>query len=117
VEVLRVLVIALLGILVPWGAQAWDARRLSPQARQQAWNGVSQACALFAFGPLSMLGWVWVTRVQWDHWRAKGRAYPWFRGAGLLAAGALCATGLILVLSVLDAAFVGLAELLTGPPF
>jgi hypothetical protein len=52
----------ILGIAVPLAAQVWDHRRLSPEQRERGWNGASWGAALYAFGPISMLGWCWVTR-------------------------------------------------------
>ena len=54
-----------LGIVVPLALQRWDKRRLSVAQREAAWNTASWGAALYAFGPLSMLGWCWVTRRGW----------------------------------------------------
>lgn len=51
-----------LSIALPLAAQRWDKARLPPAARARAWNTASWAAALYAFGPLSMLGWGYVTR-------------------------------------------------------
>ena len=44
------------------GLQLWDKRRLTPEQRARSWNWASWASAVYNFGPLSMLGWGWVTR-------------------------------------------------------
>ena len=54
-------------IVVPLALQLWDRRRLSPEQRARCWNVATWGSALYAFGPLSMLGWCWVTRRPW--WR------------------------------------------------
>ena len=54
-----------LGIALPLMLQLWDHRRLGREARERAWNVASWGAALYAFGPLSMLGWCWVTRRGW----------------------------------------------------
>jgi len=51
-----------LGITLPLVLQLWMRRRLSPAQRAFAWNGATWGAALYAFGPLSLLGWFWVTR-------------------------------------------------------
>src|SRR5687767_7974006 len=61
-KTLRYVVQLVLGIALPLLLQRWDKRRLSPERRDRAWNTASWAAALYAFGPLSMLGWAWVTR-------------------------------------------------------
>ncbi len=35
---------------------------LAPGRRQRGWNGATWGAAVYAFGPLSMLGFFWVTR-------------------------------------------------------
>src|SRR5262245_9725313 len=51
-----------LGIILPLLVQLNDKRRLNREQLDRAWNYASWASALYAFGPLSMLGWGWVTR-------------------------------------------------------
>ena len=58
-------VVMVLSIVLPLAVQLWDRRRLTDEQRQRAWNFASWAAALYAFGPLSMLGWFWVTRRGW----------------------------------------------------
>ncbi|MBI4702186.1 MAG: transcriptional regulator [Deltaproteobacteria bacterium] len=87
-----------LGILLPLLLQLWDRRRLSAAQRARSWNLASWACALYAFGPASLLGWYWVTR------------HGWARLLGPLAAGAL-----VLVLVGLDALLAALLGLETEP--
>jgi hypothetical protein len=50
------------GIGLPLALQRWDRSRLSPEQRARSWNTATWGAALYAFGPLSMLGWGWVTR-------------------------------------------------------
>jgi len=64
-KLLRYLLQMALGIALPLAVQVWDKRRLDPEQRERAWNGASWGAALYAFGPLSMLGWCWVTRRGW----------------------------------------------------
>ena len=64
-KVLRFVLQLALGICVPLALQLWDKRRLSPQQREASWNFATWGSALYAFGPLSMLGWCWVTRRGW----------------------------------------------------
>ena len=46
----------------PLAVQLWDRRRLDEAQRDRSWNYSSWGSALYAFGPLSMLGWYVVTR-------------------------------------------------------
>jgi hypothetical protein len=62
VPFIRFVVPMVLGIVLPLVVQRAWLRRLSEERRAQAWNGASWAAALYAFGPLSMLGFCWVTR-------------------------------------------------------
>lgn len=64
-KVTQVIILMVLGIVLPLVAQLYDKRKLSEDARQRSWNIASWAGALYAFGPLSMLGWCWVTRRGW----------------------------------------------------
>jgi uncharacterized BrkB/YihY/UPF0761 family membrane protein len=64
-KVARTILVMLLGIAVPLVLQLWDRRRLAPEQRERAWNFASWGSALYAFGPLSLLGWYWVTRRGW----------------------------------------------------
>lgn len=50
---------------LPLAVQLWDRGRLSPEQRARSWNAATWGAALYAFGPLSMLGWCWVTRRSW----------------------------------------------------
>jgi hypothetical protein len=56
-----------LGIALPLAVQLWYRRRLDPGQRAVAWNGATWGAALYALGPLSMLGWCWVTRRGCPH--------------------------------------------------
>lgn len=51
-----------LGIVLPLLVQRWDKARLSPERLGRTWSYATWGAALYAFGPLSMLGWVYVTR-------------------------------------------------------
>ncbi len=86
-NVLRTVLLMVLGIAVPLAFQLWDKRRLDAEARERAWNFASWACALYAFGPLSMLGWFVVTR----------------RGLARLL-GLVVTAGMLLLLALIDAA-------------
>ncbi|MEM9875976.1 MAG: hypothetical protein AAF928_13850 [Myxococcota bacterium] len=61
-ETAHTAVMMLASIVVPWALQVLDRRRLPPAARRRGWNVASWGAALYAFGPISMLGWVFVTR-------------------------------------------------------
>ena len=52
-------------ILLPWLVQWLDKRRMPPRQKARCWSVATWGAALYAFGPLSMLGWVWVTRDRW----------------------------------------------------
>jgi hypothetical protein len=54
-----------LSIVLPLLLQLWDKRRLDDEQRARSWNVASWGSALYAFGPMSMLGWSWVTRPRW----------------------------------------------------
>ncbi|MEO7329255.1 MAG: hypothetical protein ABI193_11795, partial [Minicystis sp.] len=93
---LRYSIAFVLGIVLPLLVQRWDYRRkrrplrtkagslrrlwhaldeatlMSPEQRSGTWNGASWGAALYAFGPLSMLGWVWVAHHDWRRWRRRG---------------------------------------------
>ena len=64
-DVAQTAVLMVLGIVIPLLIQLWDKRRLTDEQRARAWNFASWGAALYAFGPLSMLGWFWVTRRGW----------------------------------------------------
>ena len=64
-KILRYIVQLALGIALTLALQRWDRRRLSAERQAAAWNTASWGAALYAFGPLSMLGWCWVTRRGW----------------------------------------------------
>lgn len=64
-KVAQTTVAMILGIVLPLLVQLWDKRRLDDEARARSWNLATWGGALYAFGPLSMLGWSWVTRRGW----------------------------------------------------
>lgn len=57
---------------VAYGVQRWDRGRLTPEARERAWNSASWGAAVYNFGHLSMLGWCWVSRAHWPWWKRIG---------------------------------------------
>lgn len=63
--VARLALSMVLGIVLTLLVQLWDRRRQSPEQRARGWNIATWGCALYAFGPLSMLGWIFVTRRPW----------------------------------------------------
>ena len=67
-------------------------RRMGPERRAQGWNGVTWASAVYAIGPLSMIGFCWVTR------RYRGVA----RGAVALGTGVLWVFGLAVIITLID---------------
>lgn len=69
-----------LSIGLTLGLQRWDRKRLTKEQQDRSWNTATWAAALYAFGPLSMLGWGWVTRKS-----ARGI------GLGVLGAAAIFA--------------------------
>jgi hypothetical protein len=97
VELARTVLSMVLGIALTLALQLHDRRTLSPE-RTRPWNFATWGSALYAFGPLSMLGWSWVTRPRWRR--------CWYGPRQLL--------GLLLVIGAADAAL-GLA-LGGGPP-
>lgn len=64
-EALRAALTMILGIVLPLALQLWDRRRLPQESRALTWGYASWGGALYAFGPLSMLGWIFVTRRPW----------------------------------------------------
>lgn len=110
-QTLRFSLSMILGIALPYALQRWDRHRLTPEQRAAAWNGASWGAALYAFGPLSMLGWVWVTRARFSAWRRRNRALALLKSAGLLLAGLAVAVALFAVIAGVDWA----AEALLGP--
>src|SRR5580700_5007776 len=71
-KTLRTAVSMILSFLLPYLVQRWDRRGLGPEQRAAAWNGASWGSALYGFGPLSMIGWAWVTRQGVRRWRRPG---------------------------------------------
>ena len=64
-NVVRLAAAMLLSIALPLAFQLADKRRLPETVRLRAWNAATWGASLYAFGPLSMLGWFWVTRPRW----------------------------------------------------
>lgn len=90
-QVARLVLQLVLGIGLTYLLQRWDRRRLSEEQRERAWNDVTWFVSLWWFGPLSMLGWGWVTR------RAKGLLLGAI--AVVLLSGTLRAIDLLFALS------------------
>ncbi len=88
VDTAQASVLWFLSLLLPWAAQWSDKRRLGEEQRQRAWNQASWGCALIAFGPLSMLGWFWVTRRGWRRF-VWGPIATWLVITVLALAGAV----------------------------
>lgn len=84
-DVFRLLTNWILGISLTLAVQLWDRRRLNDEQRARSWNYATHGQALINFGPLSMLGWGWVTR----------------RGKGLLL-GAIAAVLIIFAAGMVD---------------
>lgn len=95
----RTLVTMVVSILVPWLIQRWDKRRMSPLMRARCWTIATWGSALYAFGPLSLLGWFWVTRPRW---RRVWMGPLWTCGA---------AVGLMLLDALVEVAFTGSTEM------
>jgi hypothetical protein len=70
-ETLRFAISLILGMALPFAVQRWERARLPPERRAAAWNVASWGAALYAFGPVSMIGWAWVTRVRFGAWRRE----------------------------------------------
>lgn len=103
---LRYAIAVILGFALPYLVQRWDRARLPPERRAAAWNGATWGAALYAFGPLSMVPWVFVTRTRFSRWaREEGVATAIAKCVGLLLAGALAALLIAVVITVADWAF------------
>jgi hypothetical protein len=87
-----------LGIALTYLVQRWDRRRLTLDQLERAWNGASWGAALYAFGPLSMLGWVWVTRQEVRAWWRRNPALAVGRGLLLIVAGLALAVAIFAVI-------------------
>jgi hypothetical protein len=111
-KTLRTAVGMLLSILLPYLVQRWDRRRLTPEQRAATWNYASWGSALYAFGPLSMIGWAWVTRQDVARWKRRGWGLVLVRSAALLGVGLGAAIGLGMVMAGMD----DLIRVLSGSP-
>jgi hypothetical protein len=105
-KALRLLTTSILGIVLTLLIQRWDKKRLDDDQRARSWNYATQAQALFNFGPLSMLGWGWVTRRRKGiHFGLKGLLFGlWGLCLGLATACLITAT-LVAFDNVLGALF------------
>lgn len=101
---LRYVLSLALSIGITFSLQRWDRGRLSGAQRAAAWNGASWAAALYAFGPLSMLGWLWVTRKDLPIF-APGRPLRPLRVPALLLAGLAVAAAITAVVAGVDMLF------------
>jgi hypothetical protein len=91
-KTLRFTIGVLLGIALPLAVQWLDRRYLlTPPQRARTWNTASWAAALYAFGPLSMIGWLWVTRSEPCRWWREDPPLALAKSLGLLLAGVLAA--------------------------
>jgi hypothetical protein len=101
-----------LGIAIPLALQVLDKRRMPVASRERAWNAASWGAALYGFGPLSMLGWVWVTRARFRDWRRDGAVVAIGKAMLVLLVGvaAVAVVGVVIL-----AADYGLARL-SGEP-
>lgn len=87
-ETLRFAISLILGMALPFAVQRWERARLPPERRAAAWNVASWGAALYAFGPISMIGWAWVTRARFALWkRDQGTPVAIFRGVVVLLLG------------------------------
>jgi hypothetical protein len=103
----------ILGFALPYLVQRWDRARLPPEGAAAAWNGATWGSALYAFGPFSMLGWAWVTRVRFQAWaHDQGVPVAVLNCAGLLVAGAAAAAVILAMIVGVD---LGLAWLVGAP--
>jgi hypothetical protein len=95
--ILLLLLAMVLNVVVPLAVQLADRARLPREQRERAWNFASWAAALYAFGPLSMAGWVWVTRQDfWAWWRQS-------RPSAVVATVVLVFAGLVIGILMLVA--------------
>lgn len=115
---LRYSITFVLGIVLPLLVQRWDRGRRPPQRRgggplarrwerliaatvmneeqrRGLWNGASWGAALYAFGPLSMIGWLWVAHHDWARWRRRGTFLAVLQSAALIVLGVI-ASALVL---------------------
>ena len=106
-ETLRVAIMFILGMALPYAVQRWDRLRLSKERQERAWNAASWGAALYAFGPWSMIGWCWVTRQRCALWRRESIVALIGKSVLVLLAGLLAAIAIV-------AALVGVYALLGG---
>ncbi|MFT3768929.1 MAG: transcriptional regulator [Minicystis sp.] len=110
---LRFVIQIVLGIALTFMVQRWDCRRLAPEREARAWNGATWGAALYAFGPLSMVGWAWVTRARTAEWEQEsGGPVMLLKSLGLLALGLVAGAVIAMVIFGVDWA---IAELIGAP--
>ena len=92
----------MLGMGLPYAVQRLDrAWLLSPAQRDRAWNTASWGSALYGFGQLSLIGWLWVTRADARRWWSESPPVAVVKIATVLLVGVLAAalvTGVIALL-------------------
>lgn len=82
--VLRVLVSMVLSIGLTVAVQLMVRSLLTPERRDRGWNAATWGAAVYAFGPLSMLGFFWVTRKPGALGAFEALALAVFAAAGVL---------------------------------
>lgn len=110
---LRFVVQVALQIILTLALQRWDKRRfLTPAQRDRAWNTASWAAALYNFGPLSMLGWAWVTRAEPARWWRASPVLAVAKSVLVLLAGLAAAVTISVLVYQVD----GVIGRLAGAP-
>jgi hypothetical protein len=94
VEVVPVVVQMALSIVLTVALQVAVRRRLPEDRLARGWNGATWGAAVYAFGPLSMLGFFWVLRRPGRDGAAIALAAGVGSAAGLLGALALAGAAL-----------------------
>lgn len=82
-----------MGIAIPLALQLRDRKRLSAAERERVWNFASWGSALYAFGPISLIAWGYVTRAP-RYWKGI------FIGTALAEVAVLVQGALSLLLGV-----------------
>lgn len=89
---LRFVISMSLGILLPLAIQLRVRRGLTVEQRAEAWNAATWGAALYAFGPLSMVGFLSVVaRVAWFERSARVLGGVLGGVAGFIVAAAVMA--------------------------
>lgn len=61
-EVVLFAIALVLGVVLPLAVQLWDRERMTERERRRVWNTATWGSSLLWLGPLTLLGWGWVTR-------------------------------------------------------